>query len=96
MKAGYVYLMASKRNGTLYLGVTSNLAQRAWQHRNKLLDGFTKDYGCTRLVWFEMFEDLQEARACELRMKKWKRSWKIELIEKMNPGWEDLFENIAH
>jgi len=96
MKVGYVYLMASKRNGTLYLGVTSSLAQRAWQHRNKLMNGFSKDYGCTKLVWFEMFEDLQEGRACELRMKKWKRVWKIELIEKMNPGWEDLFESIAH
>jgi len=95
MKAGFVYLMASKRNGTLYLGVTSNLVQRAYQHRNGVLDGFSKKYGCRRLVWFDAYDDLQEARACELRMKKWKRPWKVELIEKANPCWDDLFDSIA-
>lgn len=88
--------MTNKRNGTLYLGVTSNLVQRAYQHRNGVLEGFSKKYGCNRLVWFDAFDDLQEARACELRMKKWKRAWKVELIEGTNPNWDDLFDTIAH
>ena len=95
-KAGFVYLMTNKRNGTLYLGVTSSLVQRAYQHRNGVLEGFSKKYGCNRLVWFDAFDDLQEARACELRMKKWKRAWKVELIEGTNPNWDDLFDTIAH
>ncbi len=86
--------MASKRNGTLYLGVTSDLAARAYQHRNALVDGFTKQHGCTMLVWFEAHDDLQEARRRELQMKKWKRAWKIELIERENPRWLDLFETL--
>ncbi|MFB0872376.1 MULTISPECIES: GIY-YIG nuclease family protein [unclassified Sphingobium] len=86
--------MANRRNGTLYLGVTSNLAARAYQHRNGLVDGFTKEHGCTMLVWFEAHDDLQEARQRELRMKKWKRAWKIELIERQNPRWLDLFETV--
>jgi putative endonuclease len=93
-KAGCVYLMASKRNGTLYLGVTSDLPARAYQHRNKILDGFSKDHGCTALVWFESYDDLQEARLRELQMKKWKRSWKIELIERDNPRWNDLYDTL--
>jgi putative endonuclease len=93
-KAGYVYLMASRRNGTLYLGVTSDLPARAYQHRNGLVDGFTKDHSCTMLVWFEAHDDLQEARQRELQMKKWKRAWKIELIERHNPRWLDLFETM--
>ena len=95
MKAWYVYLMANKRNGTLYLGGTSNLVQRAYQHRNGVLDGFTRKYGCHRLVWFDAYDDLQEARACELRMKKWKRAWKVAMIEGANPDWDDLFDCIA-
>ncbi|APL93543.1 endonuclease [Sphingomonas sp. BHC-A] len=86
--------MANRRNGTLYLGVTSDLAARAYQHRNGLIDGFTKDHDCKLLVWFEAYEDLQEARHRELRMKKWKRAWKIELIERDNPQWRDLFETL--
>ncbi|MCI4590078.1 GIY-YIG nuclease family protein [Sphingobium sp. BYY-5] len=86
--------MASRRNGTLYLGVTSDLTARAYQHRNALVDGFTKDHGCTMLVWFEAYDDLQEARRRELQMKKWKRAWKIELIERENPRWQDLFETL--
>ena len=86
--------MASRRNGTLYLGVTSDLVARAYQHRNGLVNGFTKDHGCTILVWFEAYDDLQEARQRELRMKKWKRAWKIELIERQNPQWKDLFETL--
>ncbi|GBH30193.1 MAG: GIY-YIG nuclease family protein [Sphingobium sp.] len=86
--------MASRRNGTLYLGVTSDLAGRAYQHRNALVEGFTKRHGCTMLVWFESYDDLQEARLRELQMKKWKRAWKIELIERENPQWRDLFETL--
>ncbi|MBB3980604.1 putative endonuclease [Sphingobium fontiphilum] len=86
--------MASRRNGALYLGVTSDLAGRTYQHRNALVEGFTKRYGCTMLVWFEYYDDLQEARLRELQMKKWKRAWKIELIERGNPQWRDLFETL--
>jgi putative endonuclease len=95
-RPGYVYIMASRRNGTLYLGVTSNLPGRAYQHRNDLLDGFTKRYGCRTLVWFAAFDDIQDARAREVQMKKWKRAWKLQVIEEMNPEWRDLFEEIAH
>jgi putative endonuclease len=95
-RPGYVYIMASRRNGTLYLGVTSDLPGRAYQHRNGLLDGFTKRYGCRTLVWFAAFDDIQDARARELQMKKWKRAWKLQVIEEMNPEWCDLFEEIAH
>jgi putative endonuclease len=84
--------MASKRNGTTYLGVTSNLVQRAYQHRNGLIDGFTKDNGCKILVWYEKFENTQDARACEHSIKKWKRDWKLALIEKQNPLWNDLYD----
>lgn len=94
MKPGFVYLMAKKRNGTIYLGVTSNLPQRAYQHRNGLLEGFSKDNDCKLLVWFEVYDDLQEARRRELQMKKWKRAWKLELIEKENPQWKDLFDSL--
>ncbi len=87
--------MANKRNGTLYVGVTSNLIARAYQHRNRLIEGFTKDHGCTLLVWFAYHDDLQEARLRELQMKKWKRAWKIELIERSNPRWHDLFDSLA-
>jgi putative endonuclease len=86
--------MASRRNGTLYLGVTSDLPARAYQHRNGLVDGFTKEYGCNLLVWYEAYDDLQEARYRELRMKKWKRAWKIRLIERENPRWLDLFDTL--
>ncbi len=88
--------MASYKNGTLYLGVTSDLVQRAWQHRNGLGDGFSRQYDCRLLVWFEVYDDLQEARQRELRMKKWKREWKVNLIKDMNPDWRDLFDEIAN
>lgn len=94
-KIGYVYLMASRRNGTLYVGVTSDLIARVYQHRNGLIDGFTKKYDCKILVWFEKHDDLQEARLRELQMKKWKRAWKIELIEKSNPHWKELFDSLC-
>jgi len=86
-KSGYVYIMASRRNGTIYLGVTSDLPGRAYQHRNGLIDGFTRKYGCTILVWYEAHDDIQDARLRELQMKKWKRQWKLREIEAMNPDW---------
>ncbi len=86
--------MASRRNGTLYLGVTSDLVRRAYQHRERLIDGFSKEHGCRALVWYEMHDDLQEARRRELQMKKWKRAWKLDLIEQANPLWKDLYETL--
>lgn len=86
--------MASQRNGTLYLGVTSDLPVRAYQHRNLLVDGFSKKYRCIHLVWYEAHDDLQNARQRELQMKKWKRAWKVDLIEQGNPQWKDLFETL--
>jgi len=87
--------MASRRNGTLYLGVTSDLPARAYQHRNKLVDGFSKEHDCTLLVWYEAHDDLQNARQRELQMKKWKRAWKVALIEAANPQWKDLYETLS-
>lgn len=95
MRTGWLYIVASKRNGTLYLGVTSNLPQRIWQHREGLIDGFSKTYGCTMLVWSHEFSNLHDARAREWQMKKWKRAWKIELIETDNPQWRDLYPDIS-
>lgn len=86
--------MASARNGTLYLGVTSDLPARAYQHCNGLVDGFSKEHGCRLLVWYEVYDDLDAARLRELQMKKWKRAWKIELIEQHNPQWKDLYETL--
>lgn len=83
--------MANRRNGTIYTGSTSIVAQRAWQHREGMVEGFTKQHGCTMLVWFAQFDDLEEARRRELQMKKWKRAWKIRLIEDSNPNWRDLW-----
>ncbi|VVT19438.1 Endonuclease [Sphingomonas sp. EC-HK361] len=91
-KPGFAYIMASGRNGTVYIGVTSDLAARAYQHRNGLVEGFTKKYGCKYLVWYEAHDDLEGARYRELQMKKWNRQWKLTEIERMNPGWDDLFE----
>jgi putative endonuclease len=94
MKLGFVYMMASRLNGTLYLGVTSDLVQRIYQHRNGLADGFTKQHGCKLLVWFECHDDLQDARWRELQIKKWKRDWKLRLIESENPDWLDLYPTL--
>ena len=94
-RPGYVYLMASGQNGTLYLGVTSDLVKRTWQHRNGFGGQFSAKYGCRLLVWYEAHDDIQEARQRELRMKKWERKWKLRLIEDMNPQWRDLFNDIA-
>lgn len=87
--------MASQRNGTIYLGVTSNLPKRVFEHREGLIEGFTKKHGCKLLVWFEAYDDLQEARATELRMKNWNRQWKLKRIERMNPDWRDLWDEIV-
>jgi putative endonuclease len=86
----FVYLLASKPYGTLYVGVTSDLAKRMWEHKNKVVRGFTAKYGVHRLVWFEAHEDFEAARQREKRIKEWKRVWKIELIERDNPHWLDL------
>ncbi|NNM78260.1 GIY-YIG nuclease family protein [Sphingomonas sp. ID1715] len=94
-RPGFVYIMTNKRNGTLYIGVTSDLCQRVWQHREGLIDGFTKKYGLKRLVWFEAYDDIQDARARELQMKEWQRAWKIKRIEEMNPTWDDLYETLT-
>ncbi|MBO9574179.1 MAG: GIY-YIG nuclease family protein [Sphingobium sp.] len=86
--------MASSRNGTLYIGVTSDLTKRVWEHREGVIDGFSKRYGCKLLVWFEAYDDLQEARQREARLKKWNRIWKLSLIEERNPEWRDLYETV--
>jgi len=87
MKAGCVYMMANRKNGTIYIGVTSDLVKRVWEHREGVVHGFTKKYGCKTLVWYEAHEDLQQARQRELQMKEWKRAWKIRLIEENNLDW---------
>jgi putative endonuclease len=89
-----VYILASKRNGTLYVGVTSDLKERAWEHKHNLVDGFTKKYGIHRLVYYELHGDMTSAISREKGMKKWNRSWKLELIEKENPYWKDLWKGI--
>lgn len=94
MKAGYVTIMASGKNGTIYLGVTSDLAARVYQHRDGLVAGFTKRYGCKSLVWYEAFDDIQQARHREWQMKEWKRAWKIKLIEETNLEWHDLWSDL--
>jgi putative endonuclease len=94
-KAGFVYMMASRRNGTLYTGVTSDLIRRVYQHRQGLIEGFTRKYGCRMLDWYLAFDDIQEARFRELQMKKWKRPWKLREIEAVNPDWDDLYDRIV-
>ena len=89
-KTYYTYILASKRNGTLYVGVTSNLEQRIAQHKTKMLDGFTEKYGVNMLVYFETTDDVGYAIYREKLIKRWNRKWKLELIEKMNPEWKDL------
>ena len=94
MKAGYVYIMANRKNGTIYIGVTADLIGRVYQHREGSVPGFTKRYGCKLLVWFEAFYDLQDARLRELQLKEWKRAWKIRLIEEKNLEWDDLYPTL--
>ncbi|MCR4304540.1 MAG: GIY-YIG nuclease family protein [Gallionella sp.] len=89
-----VYILASKRNGTLYVGVTSDLVKRIWEHRNDVCEGFTKKYSVHYLAYFEQCADMMAAITREKQIKKWDRVWKIELIESFNPGWRDLWEDI--
>ncbi len=89
-----VYILASKRNGTLYIGVAANLIKRVYEHKNHLVDGFTKKYNIHNLVYYETTEDISSAIRREKQIKKWKRKWKIELIEKKNPNWRDLYHDL--
>jgi len=90
----FVYILASKKNGTLYVGVTNDLARRISEHTAKLVPGFTRQYGVNRLAYFETFESILEARAREHVLKRWRRGWKIALIEKLNPDWKDLSDQL--
>ncbi|MDZ4817465.1 MAG: GIY-YIG nuclease family protein [Planctomycetota bacterium] len=94
MKQPAVYILASQRNGTLYIGVTSNLAERVWQHKNDAVKSFTKEYGVHMLVFYEQHESMENAIVREKQLKKWNRAWKLQLIEGMNPNWDDLYESI--
>ncbi|MDR2856592.1 MAG: GIY-YIG nuclease family protein [Novosphingobium sp.] len=94
MKPGYVYMLTNKPDGVLYIGVTDNLARRVEQHRSRAVPGFTKDYNCHRLVWFERFENIHDARLVERRMKKWNRAWKLARIVERNPEWRDLVDTL--
>lgn len=91
----YIYILASKRNGTLYIGVTKDLVKRVYEHKNNFVKGFTEKYGVHDLVYYESYEDVGQAILREKQMKKWKRQWKIELIEKQNPAWKDLYGEIV-
>ena len=94
MRGGWVYIMCNKRDGTLYIGVTSDLSRRAWQHREGLIAGFTKTYGLKRLVWYQFHDDIRTAIQRERTMKHWPRLWKQALIVEMNPDWADLYEDL--
>ena len=95
MKAPCVYILCSSRNGTLYVGVTSNLIQRIWQHKNGLAEGFTSDYKIHQLVWYEQHETMDAAITREKQIKKWNREWKLKMIEQTNPDWRDLWNDIC-
>jgi putative endonuclease len=88
------YILASRKNGTLYVGFTSDLVKRIWEHRNDVVEGFTKRYGVQQLVWYEIHESMDSAIQREKRLKEWKRKWKVQLIENRNPNWEDLYPRI--
>jgi putative endonuclease len=90
-----VYILASKRNGTLYVGVTSDLVKRIWEHKNNMIEGFTKHYSVHDLVWYKLHESMESAIGREKRLKDWKRVWKLKLIESKNPDWLDLYETIV-
>jgi len=96
MREYYLYILASRKNGTLYVGVTNNLIRRVFEHRNNLLGGFTAKYGVHDLVYMESHDDIEQAILREKRMKRWRRAWKIELIEKDNKNWDDLWPAIAN
>ena len=94
MKQPCVYLLASRRNGTLYVGVTSDLIKRVWEHKNHVVEGFTKKYRVDRLVWYELHQTMESAIGREKAIKEWKRAWKLALIEETNPEWNDLYEQL--
>ena len=94
MKEPCVYILASARNGTLYTGVSPDLVKRVWEHKNDLVEGFTKRYSVHTLVWFEVHTEMEPAIAREKAIKSWKRRWKLELIESVNPGWRDLYPDL--
>lgn len=89
-----IYILASKKNGTLYIGVTSYLTKRVWEHKSNLIEGFTKRYKTHILVYYELYADMLQAIAREKTLKNWKRSWKIQLIESVNPDWKDLYPKL--
>ncbi len=89
-----VYILANKRNGTLYVGVTSDLIKRIWQHRNNVVQGFTKRYSVHQLVYYELHDTMESAITKEKMLKNWKRAWKLQLIERSNPNWQDLYRTI--
>jgi putative endonuclease len=91
----YVYILSSKRNGTLYTGITSDRIKRVYKHKNNLIDGFTKKYSVHHLVWYEIHESAESVITREKQIKKWKRAWKLKLIEQNNPEWIDLYESIC-
>ena len=91
----FVYILASKKNGTLYIGVTNNLLKRVYEHKNNLVEGFTQKYDVHNLVYYEIFRNIQDAITREKNIKKWKRKWKTELIEESNPNWEDLYDTLS-
>ena len=91
----FVYILASRRNGTLYIGMTDHLMQRIWQHRTGVIPGFTKQYGVKTLVWYEQHETRESALTRERQLKKWNRSWKLKLIVRMNPAWRDLWNDLS-
>ncbi len=95
VKQPCVYILASRRNGTLYVGVTSNLVQRVWQHKNNLAQGFTEKYGVHTLVWFEPHATMESAITREKTIKGWRRAWKLALIESANPAWRDLYSDVV-
>ena len=95
VKIPCVYILASRRNGTLYVGVTSDIIKRVWQHKNDLVAGFTKRYGVHMLVWYEAHETMESAIKREKNIKKWNREWKLDLIEQSNPQWQDLFLDLT-
>ncbi|MBP7529141.1 MAG: GIY-YIG nuclease family protein [Syntrophorhabdaceae bacterium] len=94
-KQPYVYILASRKNGTLYTGVTSDLAKRVWEHKNNVVEGFTKRHGVHILVWYEAHETMESAIMKEKAMKGWKRRWKLNAIEMTNPEWKDLYDNLS-
>ncbi len=91
----YVYILAKARNSTFYVGITSDLPKRIWEHKNEAADGFTKKHGVKTLVYYEIFDNPEEAIKREKRLKKWNRTWKMRVIEEMNPDWDDLYEQIC-